>query len=180
VKFLSIIILASTIITTCSISAVQAAPAPAPSPAPAGNPVYQTHVYIDGIFGGDSQGRIREVVDMLKNGDQKILDVKVLGQNAYGKILHAAVVHTSALNVTPAVMEEAKVLRVTIDGIWGGNSCQRISSQISTLKAAEQKILRVEVTGYNGYGKILSANIHYISTYRYDAITNAATPPAAH
>lgn len=140
------------------------------SPCLAENPVFTTEIRIDGIFGGNADGRIQEVVQMLKAADQKILDLKVLARNGYGKILRAAVLHTCSLPVNAQVLEEAQKLRVTIDGIWGGNSAGRIAQQVATLKSAEQVILRVEVTAYNGYGKILAANIHHISKYKYDAL----------
>jgi hypothetical protein len=143
------------------------------SSALAGNPVWTTEVRVDGIFGGDSQGRIRDIVEMLKAGDQKIGDVKVLAQNGYGKILRAAVLHSCSFPIDQAVLDETSVLRVSIDGIWGGSSTGRIISQIQTLKAAEQKIVRVEITSYNGYGKILGANIHHISKYKYESLTGS-------
>jgi hypothetical protein len=58
------------------------------------------------------------------------------------------------------------VQRVTIDGIWGGNPCSEILDMVRTLKSAEQEIVRVEVTGVNGYGKILSANVYHLSMYK--------------
>ena len=48
-----------------------------------------------------------------------------------------------------------------------------IASQVATLKSAEQVIIRVEATSYNGYGKILSANIYHLSKYKYDALMSA-------
>lgn len=134
------------------------------------NPVYTLKVHIDGIFGGSSDAKIQECIAMLKNADQKILDMKVLARNGYGKILAAAVEHTPAYPINAQVSEEAQKLRVTIDGIWGGNSYGRITQQVNTLKSAEQIILRIEVTAINGYGKILGANIHHISKYKYEAL----------
>lgn len=139
-------------------------------------PKYVTQVIIDGIFGGGADGRIQEVVQMLKDGEQKILDVEILARNGYGKILRAAVHHSPTFPVNTAVLEEMKALRVSIDGIWGGNSTDRIRQQVATLKAAEQKIVRIEVTGYNGYGKILSANIWHISKYKYETLIAQPTP----
>ena len=140
------------------------------SPVRAENPTWSTDVRIDGIFGGDSNGRIQEITEMLKAADQKILDLKILARNGYGKILHAQILHTSILPLNDAVLAEAKALRVTIDGIWGGNSARAIASQVATLKSAEQVIIRVEATSYNGYGKILAANVYYLSKFKYDAL----------
>lgn len=140
------------------------------APVRAENPVWTTEVRIDGIFGGNSDGRIQEISQMLKAADQKILDLKILARNGYGKILRAAILHTSVLPLNQAVLDEAKALRVTIDGIWGGNSARAIASQVATLKATEQVIIRVEATAYNGYGKILAAHIYYLSKYKYEAL----------
>ena len=142
------------------------------APVRAENPVWTTEVRVDGIFGGDSNARIQEVTAMLKAADQKILDLKILAKNGYGKILRAAVLHTCSLPINQAVLDESQALRVSIDGIWGGNSAGRIAEQVATLKSAEQVIIRIQVTAYNGYGKILGANIYHISKYKYDALMN--------
>lgn len=142
-------------------------------------PQYSMPVHIDGIFGGNSQGRIQEVVQMLKNADQAIDDVQITSHNGYGKVLGANVLHHPNFAVNQAVLQNAKVQSVAIDGIWGGDSCVRINQAVGTLHAAEQRILNVEVSGENGYGKILGANIYYISNFAYQNLMQQPVPAPA-
>lgn len=156
-----------------SLNMSPAAPASAPTPETPdwkNNPASRIEIYGDGIMRPRAMQDTEAMVKLLKELGHAILDVQILARNGYGKILKTAIQHTPSFRINDEVLKGVTTTNVRVDGLFGGDSIQKIGEMARMLQTADQLIVDIRVTATNGYGKILAADIVHISKYKYDSI----------
>jgi hypothetical protein len=142
------------------------------------NPVKYLAISGDGIHrsGWDVANETQQMAMLLKRAGQDVLNLERRSRNGYGEPLMFVISYRTQFPTNPDVYKASQVAPVMIHGIFGGDSVAKIGEMVNVLKAADQIILDVTPTSNNAYGKILSADIRYISRYDYERIMGAAAP----
>jgi hypothetical protein len=139
---------------------------PAPTPT---KPVYEMRLAVQGIVTSNLQAKVQEWCGALKAANQEILDVRFTSYNGYGAPLSATITHSPKIPVNDEVLKQARRTQVNTPPMFGGPLSGKVATMLNVLTGCDQIIITVRITGTNGYGTPLSADILHVSKAVYDA-----------